>query len=259
MKSQNKIRKAVLPMAGLGTRFRPITHVIAKEFLPILNKPVFHYIVDEVLAAGCEEIICVMRPGREFATNYARLAELPIKITVAWQDEALGLGHAVACAEEAVANEPFFVVLPDVIIDAATPVCAQLQKIYNPERAGAAIAVKARAREVIHTYGVVDVHNRDGSTFDIKQLIEKPASEVAPSNLTIVGRYLLPPSIFTTLKNTKPGTLGEIQLTDALQEVANKEGLLGLEYEEFATFDAGQPHGWLEANNYFAKKAGILS
>jgi UTP--glucose-1-phosphate uridylyltransferase len=252
------VRKAVVPMAGNGTRFYPITHVVPKEFLPIMNRPLFHYIVDEVTAAGCNELICVIAPGRDLATPYVAAAGLDIKMTMVHQTEALGLGHAVGCAEKAVGDEPFFVLLPDVVIDAPTSVCAQMQAAYEGCATGGIIATRPEPREKLCHYGVVALGDSSNNTSVITDLVEKPAPESAPSNQTIVGRYLLPSSTFTYLREVQPGANGEIQLTDALRLIAKNEGLHALAYDETAMFDAGQPAGWLAANQYFAKQQGLL-
>lgn len=252
------VRKAVLPMAGWGTRFRPVTHVVPKEFLPILNRPVLHYIFDELAAAGCTDIVCVLMPGRDLVTPYLEKAGVDLRCTIVWQTEAKGLGHAVGCAERAVGDEPFFVVLPDVVIDAATPVCAQLAQTHAAHGTAGVIALRPEPREKLSQYGVAAFDRRDGNILHLTGLVEKPAPAHAPSDLTIVGRYLLPPSTFRHLRETPPGAKGEIQLTDALQRIAQSEGLLGLVQEDTALFDAGQVPGWLAANVYFGKKAGFL-
>lgn len=252
------IKKAVIPMAGMGTRMRPITHVVPKEFLPILTKPLFHYIVDEVIAAGCEELVCVVPPGRDFATPYAKAMQLPIRLTTIPQERPGGLGQAVGCAESAIGDEPFFVLLPDVIFDAPLSVCQQMAGHYQRIAPAGIIAARPEPREKISSYGVIaSTEDLSAAFVRISDLVEKPPVDQAPSNLTIAGRYLLPPSIFRFLRTTKPGAKGEIQLTDALREVIHAEGLYSLRYQETAMFDAGQLPGWLAANHYFARKEGL--
>lgn len=253
------ITKAVLPMAGMGTRMRPITHVVPKEFLPILTKPLFHYIVDEVIAAGCDELICVIPPNRDFVTPYARAMELPITITTVPQEKPGGLGQAVGCAERAVGDQHFLVLLPDVIVDAPVAVSKQLVDAFARCAPAGMLTVRPEPLDKISSYGVVASHDdMTQPLFRLSDMVEKPAADQAPSNLTISGRYLLPPSIFKILRTTKPGAKNEIQLTDALREIVQADGLYGLRYDETAMFDAGQLPGLLAANQYFAKKAGVL-
>ncbi|MBI4237810.1 MAG: NTP transferase domain-containing protein [Deltaproteobacteria bacterium] len=251
------VRKAVIPMAGKGTRFRPITHVVPKEFLPILNRPLIDYVVQEAVSAGCEEIICVTAPGRELIRDYwPHTAFAAHRLTIVHQTEALGLGHAVGCAAAAVGNEPFFVLLPDIIIDAPTSVCTQLAQASASTQGRPVIAVRPEPTERLASLGVVAVDASPTPLLPIRDLVEKPAPGTAPSNLTIVGRYLLPPTIFDDLRHATPGAIGEIQLTDALRTVAQREGLSALQYSETATFDCGTPSGWLAANQYFGKPRG---
>lgn len=248
------IRKAVIPMAGLGTRFRPVTHVVPKEFLPIGNKPLFHYIVEEVMAAGCEELVCVVQPGSEMPLRYVEATGLDIRITLRHQKEAKGLGHAIACAKDAVGDEAFLVLLPDDVMVAGSPsVSEQLCTCYAAESGCGVIAVRPEPEEMLDRYGIVSPLKQHGSVITIKELVEKPAPGTAPSNLAILGRYLLPGSIFSILEDTPPGAKGEIQLTDALQTLAKRDTLLALTYEDVTMFDAGTPPGWHAANEFVAR------
>jgi len=250
------VRKAVIPMAGNGTRFRPITHVVPKDFLPLVNKPLFHYMLDELVAAGCDEVVCVVHPARDFVTPYIKAVPFPLNITLAYQEQAAGLGHAVGCAAQQIGDDYFFVLLPDVIIDAEPNVSAQLQSAH--ERCGrGVIALRPEPEEKLSRYGVADVSARDGALVTLRTLVEKPPTGTAPSNLTIVGRYLLPPQTMQYIAETKPGALGEIQLTDALRRIAQHDGLFGWIETERAMFDSGTPPGWLAANAYFANKLGV--
>ncbi len=253
----DRIRKAVVPMAGRGTRFQPITHAVPKEFLPIINRPLFHYIADEAMSAGCEELICVVAPGDTTARNYAQTLAWPIKVTLVTQHEPHGLGHAVACAAEAVGNDSFLVLLPDDVIDAAPTVSMQLAQ-SRPDAHCGMLATRQVAREQVAYYGVLAPGAQRGSAFEVNDVIEKPAPEDAPSSLIIVGRYLLPSTIFRYLQQIQPGAKGELQLTDALRLLAKHEGLYALAYQADAAFDAGQPPGWLAANIHFGQKAGLI-
>ena len=233
-----KVRKAVIPAAGLGTRFLPVTKSLPKELLPILDKPMLQYVVEEAAEAGVEQIIIVTSPGKESIASYfqphpdleRRLAassapELLAKVQHAAsladvsfviQEQPLGLGHAVLTAKDAVGDEPFVVILPDDIIAHTPGAVAQMTAVAD-ELGGGVIAVEPTAWELVHNYGVVDAtpmeHER---VHRIHGMVEKPPREEAPSNLTVVGRYVLPPEIFDCLERTPPGAKGEIQLTDGL-------------------------------------------
>lgn len=250
------IRKAVIPMAGKGTRFYPLTRIVPKDCLPLGNVPIIDYVIREALAAGCEEIICVVAPGRELVSHYWPHANFGnAKLTLAPQQEPRGLGHAVACAREAVGGESFFVLLPDMIFDATPNVCAQLGALANDVPQSAVIATHTESTERLSQFGVVDVESAENAgLMRVRRLVEKPAPGTAPSDLIIVGRYLLPATIFDELATITPGAGGELQLTDALQRLAARGHVHALRYDERAHFDTGQPEGWLAANNYFAQK-----
>ena len=277
-----QIRKAVIPAAGLGTRFLPVTMSVPKELLPILDRPLLQYVVAEAAEAGIEEVIIVTSPGKETIGDYfqphavleQRLAgsgevDLLAKVTEASalarvsfvvQHEALGLGHAVLMAKDAVGDEPFVVILPDDIIAHSPGATAQMVQVFDQVNAGqvnagqanaGVIAVEALPWEVVHNYGVVDGTPVSDRVHRVRGLVEKPPREQAPSNLTIVGRYILPPQIFQRLEDTQPGAKGEIQLTDGLVALLQDHELYA--YELVGTrFDGGTPMGLLRASLAFA-------
>jgi len=267
-----RVRKAVLPVAGLGTRFLPATKAQPKEMLPVVDKPLIQYAVEECIASGIESVIFVTgrrknaiedhfdsAPGLErflLEQGKKKQAEMVHRISgglhfsYTRQSEALGLGHAVLAARELVGDEPFAVLLGDVIMDGPVPATRSLLEIYEATGMGA-IAVEEVPRERVHLYGIVDAEpmkdsRKEGRLLRIKDLVEKPSAKDAPSNLGVTGRYVLPPEIFGYLANTKPGAGGEIQLTDGLRALAKKEGLLAHVYEG-KTYDAGDKLGFLVA------------
>mgnify|MGYP000686953043 FL=1 len=266
-----KVRTAVIPAAGLGSRFLPVTKSVPKELLPILDKPMLQYVVEEAAEAGIERVIVVTSRGKESIAAYfqampdleERLADsgataLAAKVRAAAelaqvsfviQEQPLGLGHAVLTAEEAVAGEPFVVILPDDIIAHSPGVVAQMLKVHE-NTGGGVVAVEAMPWERVHNYGVVDATPVDDRVHQIHGLVEKPSRREAPSNLTIVGRYILPPEIFDHLRRTPPGTNGEIQLTDALVLLLEHHELYA--YEFLGTrYDGGTPLGLLRASLEF--------
>ncbi|MBZ5501366.1 MAG: UTP--glucose-1-phosphate uridylyltransferase GalU [Acidobacteriia bacterium] len=276
-----KVRKAVLPVAGLGTRFLPATKAMPKEMLPVVDKPLIQYAVEECAASGIEHIIFVTgRRKSAIEDHFDRAPELEsfldergkpeqarmvreisngLRFSYTRQSEALGLGHAVLCAAELVGDEPFAVLLGDVIMEGAIPATRELVEIYEATGAGA-IHVERVPRERVHLYGIVDVapdqprHPRWGDRLlAVRNLVEKPAADKAPSNLGVTGRYVLPPEIFGYLAETKPGTGGEIQLTDALCRLAKENKLFACIYEG-KTYDAGDKLGFLEATVEIALK-----
>jgi UTP--glucose-1-phosphate uridylyltransferase len=274
-----RVRKAVFPAAGLGTRFLPATKAQPKEMLPVVDKPLIQYSVEECAASGIENIIVVTGRGKNAIEDHfdhspelerflrdkgdTRRADLvrdiggKIHFSYIRQREPLGLGHAVLVAKELVGDEPFAVLLGDVICDGPEPPTRALCEVYETTGIGA-IAVEAVPREWIHLYGVVDARpatepkwgERLRQVFD---LVEKPAADKAPSNLAVVGRYVLPPEIFDCLERTQPGRGGEIQLTDALRMLAREHGLWAL-ITEGKTYDAGDKLGFLKATVEFALK-----
>ena len=266
-----KVRKAVIPAAGLGTRFLPITKSVPKELLPILDRPMLQYVVEEAAEAGIEEVIIVTARGKESiaayfqprpeleerlaATGATDLLEMVeyvsglAKVSFVIQEEPLGLGHAVLMAKEAVGDEPFVVILPDDIIDHRPGVIAQMLAVSEKYRAGA-IAVEQTPWEVIHNYGVVDAEMREEGTHRVRRLVEKPAREEAPSNLSIVGRYILPGAIFECLERTPPGAKGEIQLTDGIGLLLESQDIYAYEFRG-TRYDGGTPLGLLRASLEF--------
>lgn len=267
-----RVRKAVIPAAGLGTRFLPATKVIPKEMLPLVDKPGIQYVVEECLASKIENVIIVTGRGKtaiedhfdyapeleQFLESRGKKAQAELvhsigdltTFTYTRQKEALGLGHAVLAARELVGNEPFAVLLGDVIIPGPNPATRQIIDIYE-ETGTAAIAVETVPREKVHMYGVVagkpEVHPKwKQGLLRVSDLVEKPKAEVAPSNLAVTGRYVLPPEIFDYLERIKPGAGGEIQLTDALRLLAKEKGLYAYSYEG-KSHDAGDKLGFLKA------------
>ena len=277
-----RIRKAVIPAAGLGTRFLPITKSVPKELLPILEKPMLQYVVEEAVEAGIEEVIIVTARGKESIAAYfqprpeleERLAENGeadllekiryasnlVRASFVIQEQPLGLGHAVLTAREAVGDEPFVVILPDDIVAHTPGVISQMLQVAEQFNSGAAdgkfagiVAVEQMPWEVIHNYGVVDAEPspEQPRTHKVRRLVEKPPRAEAPSNLTIVGRYLLPPEIFDCLERTPPGARGEIQLTDGIGLLLESRDVYAYEFLG-ARYDGGSPLGLLRASLEFA-------
>lgn len=266
------IRKAVIPAAGLGTRFLPVTKSVPKELLPILDKPMLQYVVEEAAEAGVEEIIVVSAPGKESIASYfeptpaleqrladngesvllekVRHASNLARVTFVLQEEALGLGHAVLMAKDAVGGEPFVVILPDDIVVHTPGVVAQMVDVWERENAGV-VAVEPMPWEVVHNYGVVAAAQVSERLYRVSGMVEKPPREEAPSNLSIVGRYILPPEIFDCLERTPPGAKGEIQLTDAMMLLLKNADFYAYEFLG-ARYDGGTPLGLLRASLEFA-------
>jgi UTP--glucose-1-phosphate uridylyltransferase len=272
------IRKAVIPAAGLGTRFLPATKAVPKELLPIVDTPTIQYIVEEAVAAGVRDIILICARGKDSIVDHfdiaaeleatlertgkhelkremRRIAQMARVVTVR-QQEPLGLGHAVLCARELVGDEPFVVMLGDDIIDAAVPATRQLADCWQRHGLGTIALMEVPPAET-SMYGIAAGRAVDGRTTRIERLVEKPKRD-APSNLAVIGRYVLPPRIFELLEQVKPGVGGEIQLTDALAVLAAEEGLLGYRFEG-QRYDAGDRLGYLKANIAFALKRPDLA
>jgi UTP--glucose-1-phosphate uridylyltransferase len=269
------IRKAVLPVAGLGTRFLPATKAMPKEMLPVVDRPLIQHVVDEARQAGIEHFIFVTGRNkgviedhfdRQFELELTlnernRRTELellardlpgPGQTSFTRQQLPLGLGHAVWCARELVGREPFALLLPDVLVQAKRGCMAQMIDAHGrlPEGANM-IAVEEVPFERVHMYGVVGVGKPQGETFEITGMVEKPSREEAPSNLIITGRYLLQPEIFDILANQDRGTGGEIQLTDAMIRLSGQQPFFGLKFEG-RSFDCGSKIGFLAANVAYA-------
>jgi UTP--glucose-1-phosphate uridylyltransferase len=269
------IRKAVFPVAGLGTRFLPATKAIPKEMLPVVDRPIIQHVVDEAREAGIEHFIFVT--GRNKAViedHFDRQFELELTLTergkraelegisrdlpepgttsFTRQQSPLGLGHAVWCARELVGKEPFAVLLPDVLVQARHGCLAQMIDAYRQleERANV-VAVEEVPRDRVHMYGVVGVGKAKGKAFTITEMVEKPSRGEAPSNLILTGRYILQPEIFEILSRQQTGAGGEIQLTDAMIELSKQLPFYGLKFDG-RTFDCGSKIGFLSANVAYA-------
>ena len=272
--SGQRVRTAVLPVAGLGTRFLPVTKAVPKEMLPLVDRPCIDYIVAEAVEAGIERIGLVSSRGKESMADYfdrspnlerhldsrgktsllkevervSRLAE----IVVVRQMEALGLGHAVQQARSAVGDEPFAVLLGDDIIDANTPVIGQLIEAQS-KPGEAVIGLLQVPRSQTASYGICGGNWETPTQMKVEEMVEKPHPDEAPSTHAIVGRYVLPPEIFTILETTPRGAGGEIQLTDAISVLAQRGDVRGILFEG-DRFDTGNPAGLLRASIHFARK-----
>ena len=267
-----KVRKAVLPAAGLGTRFLPATKAQPKEMLTVVDKPQIQYVAEECVASGIEHIIIVTGKGKNSIEDHFDTAPVlerfleekgkhdqaemvrrisnMVQVSYTRQKEPLGLGHAVLVAKDLVGDEPFAVLLGDVLIPGPNPATKQLIDVYEATGTGA-IAVEEVPRDKTHLYGIVAGEPAPLPPFGerllrIRDLVEKPKTNEAPSNLAITGRYVLPPAIFECLERTQPGAGGEIQLTDAMRILAKEQGLWALIYEGIS-YDAGDKLGFLKA------------
>ncbi len=274
-----RVRKAVFPAAGLGTRFLPATKAQPKEMLPLVDKPIIQYGVEEALASGCDQIIIVTGRGKtaiedHFDVSYelekmleergktellSIVRQISDMIHVAYvrQKEAMGLGHAVLMARELVGNEPFAVLLADDVIDAQKPCLRQMMDVFEESQCSI-IATQEVNGPAISSYGVLDAQKIegkfDGRAFDVRSMVEKPKQEEAPSNLAIIGRYILTPTIFETLERTPLGAGGELQLTDGLRGLLSAgEKIYGYTFEG-KRHDAGDKLGFLKATVEFALK-----
>jgi UTP--glucose-1-phosphate uridylyltransferase len=269
-----RLRKVVFPVAGLGTRFLPASKVIAKEMLPVLDKPLIQYAVDEAVDAGADTLVFVTNRYKHAIADYFDTAfeleqkldrsgkhellaivrsVLPkhVRCVFVTQSEALGLGHAVLCAKPVVGDEPFGVILPDDLIwNQGKGALRQMAEFAAGENAGA-IAVEEVPRNETNKYGIVDAMPTGERTALIKHVVEKPKPEVAPSNLAIVGRYVLPGRIFQALESTKPGAGGEIQLTDGIAALLNEQKIYAYRFDG-TRFDCGSKLGLVKATLHFA-------
>lgn len=268
------IRKAVFPVGGLGTRFLPATKVMPKEMLTVVDKPVIQHVVDEARAAGIEQFIFVTGPNKGVIEDHFKQqfelekvlresgkdAELkvleagqldPDSVHFTLQENPLGLGHAVWCARELVGNEPFALLLPDVLVQSSEKTClAQLLDVYG-RSGGNVIAVEEVPDDATHQYGIVDIERSNGNNHPVKGMVEKPAQGTAPSNLIIMGRYLLQPEIFEILDAKERGAGGEIQITDAMKKLLESQAFTAVDYEG-ESFDCGSKVGFQTANTAFA-------
>jgi UTP--glucose-1-phosphate uridylyltransferase len=273
-----RVRKAVFPAAGLGTRFLPATKAQPKEMLPLVDKPIIQYGVEEALAAGCDQIIIITGRGKSaiedhFDVSYelekmleergktdllAVVRQISDMIHVAYvrQKEAMGLGHAVLMARELVGHEPFAVLLADDVIDAPVPCLKQMIDVFN-ETQSSVIATQVVEGPAISAYGVLDGSPVDGKfngrLFEVRNLVEKPKPAEAPSKHAIIGRYILTPTIFDVLERTTLGTGGELQLTDGLRLLLKQEKIYGFTFEG-KRHDTGDKLGFLKATVEFALK-----
>jgi UTP--glucose-1-phosphate uridylyltransferase len=271
-----RIRKAVFPVAGLGTRFLPATKASAKEMLPVVDKPLIQYAVAEAVSAGAEELVFITGRSKNSIMDHfdkayeleneleergkTKLLEvvqeiLPPGITCIFirQAEALGLGHAVLCAWPAVGDEDFYVILADDLIDGQLRPClAQMHRVYQ-EYGTSVLACEQVPHDEIGSYGVVDVKPVGPGLGEIKKIVEKPKPDEAPSNLAVVGRYILTPRIFKILQRTQAGSGGEIQLTDAISQMMQEQTVLAYEFDG-KRYDCGSKLGYLKANVEYALK-----
>lgn len=269
-----KVKKAIIPAAGLGTRFLPATKAQPKEMLPIVDKPTIQYIIEEAVASGIEEILIITGRNKKcIEDHFDKSIELELELERAGKSELLelvrgisdmvdihyirqkeprGLGHAIYCAKTFVGDEPFAVLLGDDVVDSETPCLKQLIDCYS-EYKTTILGVQTVAKENVSKYGIVDGIHIEDRVYKVKNLVEKPSIEEAPSNVAILGRYIITPEIFNILGNTKPGKGGEIQLTDALKTLISKEAMYAYNFEG-KRYDVGDKLGFLEATIEFALK-----
>jgi len=266
-----KVRKAIIPAAGLGTRFLPATKAMPKEMLPIVDKPTIQYIIEEAVASGIEDIIIVTGKGKraiedhfdnafELETNLMEKnkfdllekVQAPSKVDIHYirQKEPKGLGHAVWCARKFIGNEPFAVLLGDDIVQAETPCLKQLMNEYD-QTLSSVIGVQAVSEEETHRYGIIDQSEQNGRRYQVKNFVEKPKKGTAPSNLAIMGRYILTPEIFMFLEQQEKGAGGEIQLTDAIQKLNEIQRVFAYDFEG-KRYDVGEKLGFIQTTIEFA-------
>lgn len=273
-----KIKKAIIPAAGLGTRFLPVTKAIPKEMLPIVDKPTIQYIVEEVIASGIEDVLIITgRNKGSIEEHFDRAVELEevlertnkkelleevrniskmINIHTVRQKNPLGLGHAVSCARAFVGNEPFAVLLGDDVVDSKKPCLKQMLEAFEYYNS-TILGVQPIAWENVNKYGIVSADMIDDNIYKVKDLVEKPSQNDAPSNIAILGRYIITPAIFDILENTSRGLGGEIQLTDGLKKLCVKEDMYAYNFEG-RRYDVGSKIGFLEATVDFALKRDDL-
>lgn len=268
------VKKAVIVAGGAGTRFLPITKSVPKEMLPLMAKPVIHYNVEEITSSGIKDVVFVIAQGKEAIVDYFS-PDLALETLLAakghasllkdvralsrmahfqrvYQSAPLGLGHAVGSAREEVGEEPFAVMLPDDIVDSNVPVLKQMLDVYKKHPGNILLVEKCRPEDTAR-YGIIDAETIGPGVYKVKDLVEKPKPEKAPSSLGIVGRYILMPGIFDAIGKTKPGKGGEIQLTDAIRLLLETQPVYACEFEG-VRYDTGTPEGWLKANNAWAEK-----
>lgn len=274
-----KIRKAIIPAAGLGTRFLPATKSQPKEMLPIVDKPTIQYIIEEAIASGIEEILIITgRSKKCIEDHFDKSIELELELEKSGKDEMLkmvreisdmvdihfirqkeprGLGHAISCARTFVGNEPFAVLLgDDVVYNEQTPCLKQLMDCYN-EYKTSVLGVQTVAKEDVDKYGIVDGIHIENDVYKVKGLVEKPSVEEAPTNVAILGRYIITPRIFEILQDTPVGKGGEIQLTDALLRLVEEEAMYAYNFKG-RRYDVGSKQGFLEATVEYALRRDEL-
>jgi UTP--glucose-1-phosphate uridylyltransferase len=265
------VRKAVFPVAGLGTRFLPATKVMPKEMLPINDRPLIQHVYEEAREAGIEEFLFVTGRYKEMLESHfdyqpeleqtleargkhdmlkkVRDSEMPAgALFMTRQPKPLGLGHAIGCARKLVGDEPFAILLPDVLIHNKPGCLSQMMEVYN-ERGGNIIAVAEVEKKDVNKYGIISTKNADADVIDITGVVEKPSPEKAPSNLSVVGRYILQPEVFGHIDNLEQNG-GEIQLTDAMAKLIGKQPFHGVRFEG-RNYDCGSRLGFIEANIAF--------
>lgn len=267
-----KVRKAIIPAAGLGTRFLPATKAQPKEMLPIVDKPTLQYIIEESVASGIEEILIITgRNKKSIEDHFDKSIELELVLEKGGKDDLLemvreitdmvnihyirqkepkGLGHAIYCARSFIGNEPFAVLLGDDIVDAEDPCIGQLMRVYE-EKQASVLGVQEVPMEDVSKYGIVDGQKIASDLYTVDSLVEKPDMNESPSNVGVLGRYVISPEIFEILENTEPGKGGEIQLTDALKELATKEKMTAYVFKG-KRYDVGDKLGFLKATVEFA-------
>ncbi|MBK5240533.1 UTP--glucose-1-phosphate uridylyltransferase GalU [Clostridium sp.] len=273
-----RVKKAIIPAAGLGTRFLPATKSQPKEMLPIVDKPTIQYIIEEAVASGIEEILIITgRNKRAIEDHFDKSIELELQLEQTGKDEVLkmvrdisnmaniyyirqkepkGLGHAINCAKTFVGNEPFAVMLGDDVVDSEVPCLKQLMNCYE-EHKTSVLGVQKVPLNQVSKYGIVDGTLIADRVYKVNDVIEKPKESEAPSNIAILGRYIITPRIFNILANTKPGKGGEIQLTDALKTLISEEDMYAYNFEG-RRYDAGDKEGFLEATVEYALKRDDL-
>ena len=275
---QKKVRKAVIPAAGLGTRFLPATKAQPKEMLPIVDKPTLQYIIEEAIESGIEEILIITgRSKKSIEDHFDKSVELELELEQKGKTEMLemvqkisnmvnihyirqkepkGLGHAIYCAKSFIGNDPFAVLLGDDIVDSETPCLKQLINAYD-EYKTSILGVQEVAKEDTDKYGILDCKHIEDRVYKVKDMVEKPNLDEAPSNIAILGRYIITPAIFEILENQEPGKGGEIQFTDALKTLDSQEAIYPYNFE-CRIYDVGDKLGFLEATIDFALKRDNL-
>ncbi|MDV3426558.1 MAG: UTP--glucose-1-phosphate uridylyltransferase GalU [Bacillota bacterium] len=273
------VKKAIIPAAGLGTRFLPATKAQPKEMLPIVDKPTIQYIIEEAVASGIEEILIITgRNKRAIEDHFDKSVELELELEAHGkkdllkmvrdisnmvnihyirQKEPRGLGHAINCARAFVGNEPFAVMLGDDVVDAKVPCLKQLMDCYDEYRT-TILGVQQVPQQDVSKYGIVKGTFIEDNVYKVKDLVEKPSAEEAPSNIAILGRYIITPEIFNILESTKPGKGNEIQLTDALKTLMNKEAMYAYTFQG-RRYDVGDKMGFLQATVEFALKRNDIN